>query len=534
MDNTAGVTEPGPRAGLVDTAAAASAAAGPAGREARATSRRHVLAGAAAVGAAIGAGAATASPAAAAATASEAGPPSFAAGRPVLFRGATVVTMDPRRGVLPDTDVLVRGTDIEAVGKRLTAPEHATVIDADGALLLPGFVDTHRHMWQSALRGVGADWTLGNYIEWIFTKWGPLFRPEDIYAANYLSMVEAVNDGVTTVTDWSHGLRTPDHADAAVDALFAVPGRARFAYGNAFAPDLGWVVDGRVDRMLKKRFTGRPDQLVTMQMAFDINGDTDDARKALKFARDRDLPVTSHAGVFGFSGDEPIRFLAETGSLSPSYTLVHVGALGDDAYRLIADSGAQLSLAAESELNAGQGYPPTAKARQYGIPISLSMDTVVWWSGDMFSAMRATLNADRGLAHLRAHQAGKTVANNALRAHHVLEYATLSGARALGLDHLIGSITPGKRADLVMLRTDTPSMTPTHNPAGHIVFQAGRGDVDTVLVNGRVLKHRGTLIGADMRRARRLIENSLEYLRSKIPGKDWEQAMNPPTGVTTP
>ncbi|WNC03094.1 amidohydrolase family protein [Streptomyces sp. CGMCC 4.7035] len=202
--------------------------------------------------------------------------------------------------------------------------------------------------------------------------------------------------------------------------------------------------------------------------------------------------------------------------------------MSDDSYRRIADSGAHLSLSAESELNAGQGYPPTAKARQYGIPVSLSQDTVVWWSSDIFSAMRATLNAGRGLAHLRAHEAEKSLTSNALRAQDVLEYATIGGARTLGLDRPIGSIAPGKRADLVLLRTGTPTMTPVNNPAGHIVFQAERADVDTVLVNGRVLKHRGTLIGVDARRrARHLVEQSLEYLRSKIPAKDWQQAMNP-------
>ncbi|MEV7170498.1 amidohydrolase family protein [Streptomyces sp. NPDC093224] len=499
-------------------------------------SRRSVIVGAAAAGAvAIASPALAASgstptrtePAAEAARA-------FPSDRPVLIRRATVITMDPRRGVLADTDVLVRGTTIEAVGKRLPAPPHATVIDAAGALLLPGFVDTHRHMSETALRGVGADWTLGDYFQWMVQKWGPLMRPEDIYAANYMGMVDAVNDGVTTVTDWSYAMLTPEHADAAVDALLAVPGRARFAYGNGFSPDFGWVVDGRVDRMLKARFSGRADQLVTLQLAMDVNGSMEHERQALQFARDRGLPVTTHAGVFRFAEDAQIRFLAETGSLSPSYTLVHGGALTDDAYRIIADSGAQLSISAESELNAGQGYPPTAKARRFGIPVSLSLDTVAWWSGDMFSMMRATLNADRGLAHLRAHEAGRTVVHNELRAHDVLEYATMGGARALGLDRLIGSITPGKRADLVLLRNDTPAMTPTNNPVGQVVFQAGRGDVDTVMVNGRVLKHRGTLVGVDLGRARRLIEGSLEYLRSKIPNSEWEQGMNPPQGVATP
>jgi len=476
------------------------------------STRRQALAGAGA--AALGATALTAPRAEAVA---------FPAGRPILIRHATVVTVD--RGVLTDTDVLVEGERIKAVGRGLTAS--ATVIDADGGLLVPGFVDTHRHMWQATLRGVGADWTLGNYVQWMMGKWGPLFRPEDIYAANHLGMAEAVNDGVTTVTDWSHGLRTPEHAEAAVDALFSVPGRARFAYGNAFAPDLGWVTDGRVDRILRDRFDGRPDQLVTMQLAFEA-GDTEDGRAALRFARDRGLQVSSHAGVFGRYGDEHIRFLDEFGALTPSLTLVHAGSLGDDSYRRIAAGGTYLSVASESELSAGQGYPPTAKARAFGIPVSLSMDTVIWWSGDMFSAMRSTLGADRGLAHLRAHEAGHTVENNALRAADVLEYATLGGARALGLDSLIGSVTVGKRADLVLLRTDTVAMTPTHNPAGHLVFQAGRGDVDTVLVNGRVLKHRGELTGVDLNRARRLARESLAYLRSRIPDAEWEAAMNPP------
>ncbi|MFK0286577.1 amidohydrolase family protein [Streptomyces sp. NPDC090499] len=462
-----------------------------------------------------------------------AGDDAFASGRPVLFRGATVVTMDPGTGVLPDTDVLVRGTTIESVGKALEAPADATVIEAAGALLLPGFVDTHRHMWQAPLRGIGVDWTMAQYIEWLMIKWGPLFRPEDIYAANYMTMVEAVNDGITTVTDWSHGSRTPEHADAAVDALFEAPGRARFAYGNVFAPDLGWVVDGRVDQLLKARFSGLPDQLVTLQLAVDIiYGPTDDAREALKFARARDLPVSTHAGSFGLLGDEQIKFLQETGSLSPSYTLVHASSLSDDAFRIIADTGAQLSISAESELNGGMGYAATTQARRFGVPVSLSLDTEVWGSGDMFSGMRATVNADRALAHLRSQQGGEALAINPLRAQDVLEYATLGGARALGLDGIIGSITPGKRADLVMLRTDAPAKIPVNNPAGHIVFHAGRGDVDTVLVDGRVLKHRGTLIGVDQFRARRLVDESLQYLRSQIPDEEWEQALNPSAGTT--
>jgi cytosine/adenosine deaminase-related metal-dependent hydrolase len=491
----------------------------PAGTAGPVTSRRRLLAGAAAM---LGATTASLGTDVAPASAALSG---FRPGQPILFRRATVVTMDSRTGVLPATDVLVRGTTIAAVGKRLPAPAGTAVVDTAGALLLPGFVNTHQHMWQSALRGVGVDWTLADYFTWVIQKWGHLFRPQDIYAANYLSMIESVDAGVTTVMDFSHGLRTPDHADAAVDALFAVPGRARFGYGNAFAPDLGWVVDGRVDAMLKSRFTST-DQLVTMQLAIDI-APAEDARRALRFALDRSLPISTHAGLFGFAPDQGLRFLEGNGALSPSTTLVHAATLSDDSYQRIADHGAQLSISAESELNAGQGYPPTAKARQYNIPISLSQDTVAWWSGDMFSAMRATLNADRGLSHLRAHEAGNAITTNGLRAADVLRYATIGGAGVLGLDGIIGSITPGKRADLVLLRTDTPAMTAVTNPVGHTVFQAGRGDIDTVLVNGRILKRHGALVGIDLRRAQHLVEQSLEYLRSRIPDAEWQAAMNP-------
>ena len=222
--------------------------------------RRRLLAGAAGIATAT-----VLSPAATAVTE----PARFDLKRPLLIRGATVVTVDDTRGVLPDTDVLVVGTKIKAVGKKLSAPPTAAVIEAKGALLIPGFVDTHRHMWQSPLRGIGADWTIAHYFD-AFNQMLPHFRPEDMYAGNYLSMIEAVADGVTTVVDWSHGALTPAHADAAVDALTAVPGRARWAYGRwAQASNAAWVTSGEVERIRSARFSSQ-DQLVTMQLALEL------------------------------------------------------------------------------------------------------------------------------------------------------------------------------------------------------------------------------------------------------------------------
>ena len=170
---------------------------------------------------------------------------------------------------------------------------------------------------------------------------------------------------------------------------------------------------------------------------------------------------------------------------TPSTIYVHAATLSDDSYQRIAACGGYTSVSAESEHNAGQGYPPTWLLRRHNIPVSLSIDTSVWWSADLFSAMRATLNANRSREHLEAHKRIETVILSHLRAEQIVTWATLGGAQALGMDSFIGSITPGKKADLVLIKNDqSPVMFPLLNPYGHVVFQAGRGDVHTVMVDG--------------------------------------------------
>jgi 5-methylthioadenosine/S-adenosylhomocysteine deaminase len=147
------------------------------------------------------------------------------AARPTVFRNGLVLTMDDTHTVHPDADVLVVDDRIAAVGPGLRAPDGALEVDASGGIVMPGMIDTHRHLWQTAMRGYGADWTLTQYFVWYYLEWGKVFRPEDVHAGNLLGALEALDAGVTTTVDWSHGLRTVDHADAAVDALEAVPGR---------------------------------------------------------------------------------------------------------------------------------------------------------------------------------------------------------------------------------------------------------------------------------------------------------------------
>ncbi|GAA3892181.1 amidohydrolase family protein [Streptomyces sp. NPDC003631] len=454
-------------------------------------------------------------------------PLEFQPGRAVVFRNGTVLPMDRNRSVLTGTDVLLAGDRIAAVGPRLAVPDGTAEIDAEGGIVMPGMIDTHRHMWQTAMRGYGADWTLTQYFVWYYLEHGRAFRPEDVYAGNRLAAVEALDAGVTTVVDWSHGLQTADHADAAVDALQSVPGRFVLAYGNIQQAPAEWTRAPEFRDFVRRRITD--DDMLGFQLAFDVTGDPEFPEKpAFEAARELGLAVTTHAGVWGATNDDGIRLMHEHGFMTPETVYVHASTLSADSYHRIAATGGSVSVSTESEQSAGQGYPTTWAIRSHGIPVSLSMDTSVWWSGDLFSAMRTTLGADRARQHLDAHGRNETVTHSALRADQVVEWATLGGARALGREKDLGSLEVGRKADVVLLKNDhSPVSFPLLNPYGHVAFQAQRGDVHTVVVNGKVVKHEHRLLGVDLGSVRHEVEQTVEHLRSTIGEEEWHKGMNP-------
>ncbi|MER7591689.1 amidohydrolase family protein [Micromonospora sp. NPDC127501] len=447
--------------------------------------------------------------------------------RPVVFRNGLVLTMDDAHTVLPGADVLVIGGRIAQVGVGLAAPDDALEIDATDGILMPGMVDTHRHLWQTAMRGYGADWTLTQYFVWYYLESGKLFRPEDVYAGNLLGAIEAIDAGVTTTVDWSHGLQTPEHADAAVDALEAVDGRFVLAYGNIQQGPWEWATSPEFRDFHRRRVDGG--KLAGFQLAFDVTGDPAfPERAAFEVARELGAAVTTHAGVWGATNDDGIRLMHENGFMTPSNVYVHAATLTQDSYNRIAATGGSVSVSTESEQSAGQGYPPTWQLRHHDIPVSLSMDTSVWWSGDLFSAMRSTLGADRSREHLEAHAKQETITHCHLRAEQVVEWATRGGARALGMDTTIGALTPGRQADVVLIKNDaSPVMFPILNPHGHVVFQAQRADVHTVLVDGRVVKRDGRLVGVDLAAARAGVAATIDHLRETMGEEAWQRGMNP-------
>ena len=449
----------------------------------------------------------------------------FVAGRPVVFRNATVITVDDG-GVLEAADVLVSGDIIEAVGHKLTVPSDALEIDAAGGILMPGMIDTHRHMWQTAMRGYGGDWALSQYFVFYYLTWGQVFRAEDIAAGNQLSALEAIDEGVTTTVDWSHALRTPDFADAAVEALRSIPGRFVLAYGNYLGAPWEWMTESGFQSWVKNFST---DDMMGLQVAFDVNSGPDFHEKAaFEAARDLGLRVTTHAGVWGVNGDAEIGLMYDHGFMDETVTYVHASSLGPDSYHKIAATGGTISISTESEQSAGQGYPSAWVARKYGIPASLSMDTSVWWSADFFSAMRATLSSFRSRDHLEAQSRGETINVNRMRAEDVVWQATMGGATTLGMQDKIGSIAVGKKADLVLLKNDeSPAMTPILNPYAHVVYQAGTADVHTVVIDGRVVKYEGTRIGLPLKPVADRVAASLDYVRGELGPDAWQEWMHP-------
>ncbi|MGH3733136.1 MAG: amidohydrolase family protein [Acidimicrobiales bacterium] len=453
---------------------------------------------------------------------------SLAHGRSIVFRKGIVMTMDNAHRVLKDCDVLVVDGRIKEIGSSLAAPDDALNIDAKGGIVMPGMIDTHRHMWQTAMRGYGADWTLTQYFVWYYLQHGKNFRPRDIYAGNLLSAIEAVDAGVTTSVDWSHGLQSIEHAEAAVDALEVVPGRFILAYGNIQQAPWEWSIDPAFKDFYHRRFDGKGDML-GFQLAFDVLGDPAFPEKAaFDVAKDLGVAVNTHCGVLGANGDDSIRLMHENDCMSPDTVFVHCATLSEDSYERIAASGGSASVSTESEQSAGQGYPSSWQLRKYNIPISLSHDTSVWWSADLFTAMRTTIGADRSRQHLEAHRLGEQVTNLDVRCEEVIHWATRGGAKAIGLESKIGSIEVGKRADLVLVKNDeSPAMFPIINPYGHIVMQAQRADVDTVVIDGSILKHEHKLVGVDLSAARSATEETVEFLADTVGDDAWISGMNP-------
>ncbi|MFL6143955.1 MAG: amidohydrolase family protein [Labedaea sp.] len=441
-----------------------------------------------------------------------------------LIKGGQVLSMDRDIGDLPSGDVLIEDGVIAAVLPEISAD--AEVIDASGMIVTPGFIDTHRHTWEAAIRGCAPNATLDDYFVEVLDSFAPHYRPQDVYASNLAGALECLNAGITTLVDWSHINNTPEHPDAAIRALRETGIRAQYAYGSANTSLADYWFDSKIaipgDDVRRVRETyfssDSADGLLTMALATRGTGFCVDdvVRAEWALARELDIPITVHvamgrlAGRFGM-----IKQLHELGLLGPDTTYIHCCYFSEEEWRLVADSGGTISVAPQVEVQMGHGWPPVMKAIEHGLRPGLSIDVVTTVPGDMFTQIRSAFGTERARVNSECWQANVDIPENMLTARDMLEMATVNGAHVAGLEGRTGSLTPGKRADVVLLDATALNMAPVIDPVAAVTLCADVSNVDTVLVDGVVRKRGGKLL-ADVAAARAGVEAASSYLVDQV------------------
>lgn len=430
-------------------------------------------------------------------------------GRRILFTGATIVTMDPTLGVLPTGDLLIEGDTIAAIAPELPAGD-ALVIDAADSILAPGFVDTHRHAWEAQLRRIMPDVNdLGEYVMSTLAGIAPAYQPRDMYIGTRLAALTAIDSGITTMLDFSHNSRTAAHSDAAIQALVDTGIRGVHASMRPHFGDWDGQWPGDLSR-LKDFASGS--QLLTLRLATlataEIAGpDLAYGERLANVARDLGIGVSIDA-VFGTSSSDAILGWAKEGLLGPDVSLIHCTGLTAQAWQAMADTGAAVSLAPTSDAQIGleNAIPAIDEALAAGIRPGLSIDVEVALASDMFTQMRALHAIQRMRAVNAAYGTTETPARIGVR--DVLDFATLSGARSIGLGDVTGSLTPGKQADLLVVQAEDLNNMPLNDPVGTLVLGADPRNIDAVLIAGRVRKWAGTVLDVDLTELRRDVHAS--------------------------
>jgi 5-methylthioadenosine/S-adenosylhomocysteine deaminase len=428
----------------------------------------------------------------------------------ILIKNGILVTMDGED--FPRGDVLIENGHISAVAAQIPAPAGAQKIDAAGMIVMPGLVNAHQHTWQTAIRGIAGDWTLFDYGRNMHAGFATRFTPDDIYIANLVGALNQLNGGVTTLFDWCHNNPTPDHSDRAIDALQEAGIRAVFGHGTP-KPQLGKggvPVDNylhpedEVKRLRRGRLAA-DDTLVTMAMC--IRGPDlasyDATAHDLRLARKYGLLASCHIGgrlPFNRKTPDGIFRLQRDDLLGPQLNLVHANKLSDDELRALAQAGASFTSTPEVEMQMGHGLPVTGRVLALGARPSIGIDIESNIGGELLWATRFALQLQRGIDNIAVNQSGQEVGAVSIPARQALEWVTIDGARAIGLDHKIGSLTPGKQADLILIRTDDLNVFPSHDPIETVLFHANSANVDTVLVAGKEVKRSGQLLYPELKR----------------------------------
>ena len=435
-------------------------------------------------------------------------------------------------------DVLIEDGKVAAIGMDLVV-ESAEVIDAQHKILAPGFVDGHRHVWQTQLRNVCTDFSLWEYVLHIRLVWSTLYTDEDVYLGNYLGALEALDAGITTIVDHCHAINSPEHADAAVRGLLDSGIRGIFCFGT-FPNEPRVPVDVPTDpewrykaaKTIRNGLLSSDSGLIQFGFApLELEGfPFEVVSREIEFARSLNSAALScHIATGAYDrGNQMAKSLRDKGILGPDFLLVHGSSFTDEEIDIIRDAGAGIISTPETDLQMAMGHPVASRAHEAGARTGLGIDIVSNFAGDMFAQMRLGLQAERGVRNAEFDRAKKPPRKISPKAESFLEMATLGVARAIHKENVIGSLEVGKDADLILVSTDALHMMPTPDPIGGLVMNARPSDIECVMVAGRFVKRDGKLIDDDLGRLRNRFRDSASILRSRFKQEYLDAAFQAP------
>lgn len=424
-----------------------------------------------------------------------------------LIRGATILSMDDSVGNIERGDILISGSTITAVSQNLNGQD-AHVIDATNMIVMPGMVDSHRHSWEGQLRRINPNATcLDDYSNATHFSFAKFYRPADIYVGNLLTALGAIDAGITTVIDNSHNSRTAAHSDAAVEALLDSGIRAIHASGAPVSGEWDrahWP--GNWQRLQEKYFKNNPEGLVTLGVMAQLEPEL------WAEARRLGLPIVTE--FFGAEMASELESLHQQGLLGPDNIFNHCTSLPDEGWKILREAGVRVNVCPRSDAHYGieDGMYAIEAAHRHGISPGLSVDNETSYSTDMFMEMRVAFYLQRVMGMHQQHCCNSAHSLKSLPAAQLLKAATVDGATCAGLQDKVGSLTPGKQADLILINAGDINLYPSGNAFGTVVHATERSNIDTVMIGGRIVKQNGKVLGVDSTRLRAAIDESREHL----------------------
>ena len=445
--------------------------------------------------------------------------------RKILIQGGTVISMEPSRVAGLIENILIENDQISDVGS-INPTDDMEVIDATDCIVLPGLIDSHVHTWQTGLRGIAGDWTVPQYMRAMHRGLATYFEPEDIYIANLIGALSKLDAGITTLVDWCHNNPTPDHTDSAIDGLFESGARALFLHGSPKPdPKPGQkhysevpMPRGEIERLRKGRLA-TDDALVTLGLA--VLGPQysvyEVCEQDYRLAQEYQLIASAHTAGGPMLAPGSFEKLIKLGLIDNRSNIVHANNFEDNLVKALVDAGASFTVTADVEMQMGFGDPLTGRLRNLGSPMTIGADVEPAVSGDMFGAMRLTMSVQRNIDNLAALSRGEVLPETAtITCAEALQWVTTNGARMIGMEQSLGTIAPGKKADIILLRGGDLNLFPVNNAINAVVRHATPGNVDTVMVAGNIVKRDGQLLYGNLAEKKNALLESSGRILSDI------------------